>query len=125
MRRLAVGVALVAAVTLTACDSDRRAISRDDLPDLPEMPQHVVELGDDGFDRERLEVRTDELVRFVVTGRSDHGIRADSRINTGPLFPGEDTVVMFSEADTYTVVDSENEGPTLTVVATDPDPASP
>lgn len=114
MRPLA-GALLGASLLLAACDSDRRAISRDDLPDVPEVPDHVVELGDDGFDVERLEVTVDELVEFRITGEDDHGIRADTRIDTGLLFPGESTFVIFSEPGRYDVVDVTDEDQRLRV----------
>lgn len=119
MRRLAVLV-LVTGLGLTACDADRRAISRDDLPDVPAEPDHVVDLGDDGFSVEELEVHTDELVEFRIEGDDDHGVRADTRIDTGLLFPGESTFVIFDEADTYEVVDVADDDHTMTVIATDP-----
>jgi len=114
--RLAALAVLVAA-TATACDSDRRAISRDDLPDVPSEPDHVVELGDDGFDVDELEVTTAELVEFRITGEDDHGIRADTRIDTGLLFPGESTFVIFSEPGDYEVVDVTDEDQVLRVTA--------
>ena len=115
--RRAAGVAFGALLLLTsaACDSDRRAISRDDLPDVPSEPDHVVELGDDGFDVDELEVAVDELVEFRITGDDDHGIRAGTRIDTGLLFPGESTVVVFSDPGTYEVVDVTDEDQVLVV----------
>lgn len=98
-----------------ACDSERRAISRDDLPEVPSEPDHVVELGDDGFDVDELEVTVDQLVEFRITGEDDHGIRADTRVDTGLLFPGESTVVVFSEPGTYEVVDLTDEDQQLVV----------
>jgi len=117
--RAAAGAVLVVAVALLggACDSDRRAISRDDLPDVPSVPDHVVELGDDGFDVDELEVTVDELVEFRITGDDDHGIRADTRIDTGLLFPGESTFVIFSEAGPYEVVDITDEDHVLLVAS--------
>lgn len=117
--RAAAGAVLVVAVALLggACDSDRRAISRDDLPDVPSVPDHVVELGDDGFDVDELEVTVDELVEFRITGDDDHGIRADTRIDTGLLLPGESTFVIFSEAGPYEVVDITDEDHVLLVAS--------
>ena len=108
---------LVAALGLLAgaCDSDRRAISRDDLPDVPAEPDHVVDLGDDGFDTDELEVTTAQLVEFRIVGEDDHGIRADTRIDTGLLFPGESTFVIFDEPGTYEVVDVTDEDQVLVV----------
>ena len=118
MRRLAPAVLVVAlALGGGACDSDRRAISRDDLPDVPSEPDHVVELGDDGFSVDELDVTTDELVEFRITGEDDHGIRADTRIDTGLLFPGESTFVIFSEPGPYEVVDVTDEDQVLEVTA--------
>jgi len=108
---LAAGLVLGAA----ACESDRRAISRDDLPDVPSEPDHVVELGDDGFDVEELDVTVEELVEFRITGEDDHGIRADTRIDTGLLFPGESTFVIFSEPGRWKVVDVTDEDQVLRV----------
>jgi hypothetical protein len=102
-------------LVLAGCDSDRRAISRDDLPDMPSEPDHVVELGDDGFDIDELEVGTDELIEFRITGDDDHGIRADTRIDTGLLFPGESTYVIFDEPGTYEVVDVTDDEQVLLV----------
>ena len=119
--------ALVAALALVAlagagCDSDRRAISRDDLPDVPSEPDHVVELGDDGFDTEDLEVLATDLVEFRIVGDDDHGIRADTRIDTGLLLPGESTFVIFDQPGAYEVVDVTDEDQVLQVEAK-PDPA--
>jgi plastocyanin len=121
-RSLPAGVAAIATVVLVlaGCDSDRRAISRDDLPDVPSEPDHVVELGDDGFDVDELEVGTDELVEFRITGEDDHGIRADTRIDTGLLFPGESTHVIFDEPGTYEVVDVTDDEQVLRVESVDP-----
>lgn len=117
--RLLLGLLVVAGV-LAGCDSDRRAISRDDLPDVPAEPDHVVELGDDGFDTDQLDVGTDELVEFRIVGDDDHGIRADTRIDTGLLFPGESTFVIFDEPGTYEVVDVTDDDQVLQVEATAP-----
>lgn len=110
------------ALLLTGCDSDRRAISRDDLPDVPSEPDHVVELGDDGFDIDELEVLASDLVEFRIVGEDDHGIRADTRIDTGLLFPGESTFVIFDEPGEYEVVDVTDEDQMLLVESL-PDPA--
>ena len=117
MRFGAVVAAAVLVVAAAGCDSDRRAISRDDLPDVPSEPDHVVELGDEGFDIDELEVTTDELVEFRITGEDDHGIRADTRIDTGLLFPGESTFVIFSEPGDYEVVDVTDEDQVLQVTS--------
>lgn len=113
------GTALLGA----ACDSDRRAISRDDLPDVPAEPDHVVELGDDGFDTEELEVLATDLVEFRIVGDDDHGIRADTRIDTGLLLPGESTFVIFDQPGTYAVFDLTDEDQVLQVESK-PDPAA-
>lgn len=116
--RSGLAAALTAAALLaTACDSDRRAISRDDLPDVPAEPDHVVELGDDGFDVDELEVLSTDLVEFRIVGDDDHGIRADTRIDTGLLFPGESTFVIFDQPGDYEVVDVTDEDQQLQVTA--------
>ncbi|HEX4903660.1 MAG TPA: hypothetical protein VFV42_12660 [Acidimicrobiales bacterium] len=117
-RRAGVAVCALLALTGAACDSDRRAISRDDLPDVPAEPDHVVRLGDDGFDVEDLEVEADDLVEFRITGDDDHGIRAGTRIDTGLLFPGESTSVIFSDPGRYEVVDITDEDHVLLVEST-------
>ena len=116
--RAALAVVLVATALLgTACDSDRRAISRDDLPDVPSEPDHVVALGDDGFDVDELEVLNTDLVEFRIVGDDDHGIRADTRIDTGLLFPGESTFVIFDQPGDYEVVDVTDEDQQLQVTS--------
>jgi plastocyanin len=121
-RRALAIVVTVAALASTACDSERRAISRDDLPDVPAEPDHVVELGDDGFDTDELEVLNSDLVEFRIVGEDDHGVRADTRIDTGLLFPGESTFVIFDEPGTYEVVDVTDEDQVLSVESVlDPD----
>lgn len=117
---LALGLAVAAAV-LAGCDSDRRAISRADLPDVPEEADHVVVLGDDGFDAAELVVASDDLVEFRITGDDEHGIRADTRIDTGLLLPGESTFVIFDEPGTYEVVDLTDEGEVLVVESLAPE----
>ena len=120
--RRAAAIAVAAAALLgTACDSERRAISRDDLPDVPAEPDHMVELGDDGFDADELEVLDSDLVEFRIVGEDDHGIRADTRIDTGLLFPGESTFVIFDQPGTYEVVDITDEDQVLQVESV-PDP---
>lgn len=116
------GVAIILAVS--ACDSDRQAISRDDLPDVPEEATVVVEIGDTGFDTDEIDVTTDDLVEFVNAGDAEHGVRtADSSIDSGPLLPGESTFVLFDQPATYEVLDVTDESHTMTVVAVDPSPA--
>lgn len=121
VRRSATALALASLLLLAGCDSDRRAISRDDLPDVPSEPDHVVELGDDGFDVDELEVLATDLVEFRVTGDDDHGIRADTRIDTGLLFPGESTFVIFDQPGSYEVVDVTDDDQVLQVESL-PDP---
>ena len=118
MRRCAL-LGLAALLFLIAgCDSERRAISRDDLPDVSTTPAVVVHLGDDGFDRDHIDVTTADLVQFVNTGTGEHGVRtADSGIDTGPLQPGESTVVLFDAAATYELTDVNDAGHSMTVVA--------
>ena len=114
--RLAAAV-LVAIASLTACDDDRRAISRDDLPEVPAEPTERVDLDDDGFDTAELEITTADLVEFRNTGDEDHGIRTDDfRIDTGVLFPGESTLVVFDEPGRYELVDVTDEETTMAVV---------
>lgn len=115
-------VAAIAALTLvlTGCDSDRRAISRDDLPDVPGEPTVSIELGDDGFDVDELDLTTADLVEFRNVGDDDHGIRTDDyAIDTGPLFPGESTEVIFDRPGRYTVVDTADDSATLDVTVED------
>jgi plastocyanin len=110
-------------LVLGACDSDRRAISRDDLPEVSAEPAQVVEVDDRGFDADSIEVRTDELVQFVNAGDEEHGVRTgDARIDTGLLLPGETTYVVFDEARRYDLVDVADRDHTLTVIATEPAP---
>jgi hypothetical protein len=122
IRRAAVVAIAGVALLSGACDSERRAISRDDLPDVPSEPDHVVELGDDGFDTDALEVLNSDLVEFRIVGEDDHGIRADTRIDTGLLFPGESTFVIFDQPGDYEVVDVTDEDQVLQVESVqDPD----
>ena len=120
---LAVLAAVVTGAALlgSACDSDRRAISREDLPDVPSEPDHVIDLDDDGFDTDAVQVLSTDLVEFRISGEDDHGIRADTRIDTGLLFPGESTFVIFDEPGTYEVVDITDEDEVLLVESL-PDP---
>lgn len=115
---------LVLALAVAGCDSDRRAISRDDLPEVPQEPSVVVEITERGFDSPEIEVRTDELVEFVNAGDDEHGLRtSDSSIDTGLLLPGESTYVMFDEAAEYDLFDVADDDHTMTVVATAPVPS--
>lgn len=113
-------LAVVAGAVLAGCDTDRRAISRDDLPDVPGTPDHVVDLGDHGFDVDELDVTTTELVEFRIVGEDDHGVRAGTRIDTGLLFPGESTFVVFDEPGSYEVVDVTDEDQVLVVESVAP-----
>ena len=120
-RRGVLAVAVAALVLVAGCDNERRAISRDDLPHLSDTPAEVVHLGDDGFDVDEIQVTTSDLVEFVNSGTVDHGVRtADSAIDTGPLLPGESTVVLFDDASTYQITDVADEAHVMTVVATAP-----
>ena len=111
----------VLALLLAGCDSDRTAISRDDLPDVPREPAAVVDLGDRGFDPVEIAVSTDDVVEFVNTGDDDHGVRTgDSAIDTGLLLPGESTFVVFDEEAEYRLFDVADDSSTMTVVATAP-----
>lgn len=94
----------VIAVTVGACDSDRRAISRDDLPQLRDDAAVVV-LDDDGFDLDELDVSTVDVVTFRIEGSTPRGIRAGTTIDTGLLPPGSETDVVFDDPADYRVVD--------------------
>lgn len=120
--RIRLATALVVCiVALAGCDSERRAISRDDLPEVPSEPTETVELGDDGFDVDEVEVTTQDLVEFVNTGDDDHGIRtSSSSIDTGLLFPGESTLVMFDQPDRYELFDVADDAHTMTVLVAEP-----
>ncbi len=123
MRRSLLVLALATMVTLAGCDSDRRAISRDDLPDVPRTAAVVVEMGDDGFTVDEItvdevEVGTEELVEFVNVGEEDHGIRTEeSTIDTGLIFPGESTFVIFDTEGSYELFDVADSEVTMTVTA--------
>ncbi len=122
LRSIAVLVLLAAATS--GCSSDRRAISRDDLPDVPSEPTAVVHVDEDGFRPDRVEVGTDGLVEFRNDGDEDHGIRTeDFAIDTGLLQPGESTDVRFDRPATYEISDPADDRHTMTVVATAPPPA--
>lgn len=115
MRAIAATV-LVLALAVAGCDSDRRAISRDDLPDVPSEPTVSVELGDDGFGVDGLELTTTDLVEFRVVGDENHGVRTDDyTIDTGPLFPGESTEVIFDKPGRYVLVDTADDSVTIDV----------
>ncbi len=102
MRRIRVTATVVAAAfVLAGCDSDRRAISRDDLPAVPDEPQHVVEIDATGFDPDTLDVRTDELVELQNVGRDEIRVHAGARLDTGALLPGETTIVVFDDPGIY------------------------
>ncbi|MDE0804692.1 MAG: hypothetical protein OSA99_15390 [Acidimicrobiales bacterium] len=107
---------LALALAGVGCDSDRRAISRDDLPDVPAEATVSVELGDDGFDVEELQLTTADLVEFRVVGDENHGVRTDDyTIDTGPLFPGESTDVIFDKPGRYVVIDTADDTATIDV----------
>ncbi len=121
MRAALVTVVLVAGLIVGSCASDRRAISRDDLPAVPADATVQVELGADGFDQAELEVTTADLVEFRNVDEENHGVRTDDfAIDNGPLFPDEFTLVIFDTPGTYTVVDTEDSDATMTVVVTPP-----
>lgn len=117
--RIALALALAApALALGACDDERRAISRDDLPEVPAEPSEVVDIGDDGFGTDEVTVTTDELVEFRNVGDEEHGVRTDdSRIDTGLLRPGESTQIVFDQPDRYQLHDVADDTATMVVVA--------
>lgn len=117
-RALAV-VAVPAAVLVAACDDERRAISRHDLPEVPDGPTVVVSLSDDGFEPDAVTVTVDDLIAFDISG-GDHGVRTDDdRVNTGPLLDGERTLVMLPESGDYEILDTEDASHTMSVTVTD------
>ena len=119
MSRRLFAAALVVGLALGACDSDRRAISRDDLPDVPAEATVSVEIDADGFGEDTLEVTTADLVEFRNVDDDNHGVRTeDYAIDTGPLFPDESTFVIFDTAGRYTVFDTEDDGSSMEVVVT-------
>lgn len=108
-----------------ACDSERRAISRDDLPEVPSEPALVVEIGDGGFDPGSIEVSPSDLVEFRNVDDAPHGIRTDNRdIDTGPLLPGESTHVVFDRPGETLVIDTEDATHTMSVSVEDTTPGS-
>ncbi len=121
MKRRLLVAAMAAGLVLGACDSDRRAISRDDLPDVPAEATVSVELGADGFGERSLEVTTVDLVEFRNVDDENHGVRTeDYAIDTGPLFPDESTFVIFDTAGRYTVFDTEDPDASMEVVVSAP-----
>lgn len=111
-------IVAVVAVLLGACDDERRTISRDDLPPVPDQATIVVQLSDDGFEPDSLTATVDDLIAFEITGR--HGVRTqDHRIDTGTLLDGETTLVMLPEAGDYELVDTEDPSSTMTVTITE------
>ena len=119
--RSAAALAVTAALVLGACDDERRAISRDDLPEVPDEPTHVVALTDDGFEPDELTVTTDDLVEFRNVGDDEHGVRtAGSVIDTGLLLPGESTEIVFDQPDRYEITDAGDDAHTMTVLAEAP-----
>lgn len=116
-----VALTVVVASVVAACDSDRRAISRDDLPDVPAAATVEVEIGADGFDQMELEVTTADLVRFRNVDDENHGVRTeDYAVDTGPLFPDESTNVIFDTPGRYEVFDTEDGDATMTVLVRAP-----
>ncbi|MDZ7675864.1 MAG: hypothetical protein U5K30_12455 [Acidimicrobiales bacterium] len=121
MRRFLVVAVLVASTVSAGCDDGRRALSRDDLPDVPAEATVVVEIGDDGFDTGTLEIETTDLVEFRNVGDDDHGVRTeDFSIDTGPIFPDEFTLVVFDEPDEYEIIDTEDPDQSMTVTVRAP-----
>ncbi len=121
MRRGIAAALALALLVVAGCDSDRRAISRDDLPDVPADATVAVTVGADGFDPAELEVTTADLVEFRNVGVEDHGVRTeDHAIDTGPLLPDEFTLILFDTPGRYTVFDTEDSGSTMTVLVTAP-----
>jgi plastocyanin len=118
IRRTSLVLLLAGVAVLAGCDADRRAISRDDLPDVPAEPTETVELDDAGFGTDELEVSTEDLVEFRNSGDADHGVRTDDhRIDTGLLLPGESTFVVFDEPGRYEILDVADDEATMVVIA--------
>ena len=60
----------------------------------------------------------EDLVEFRNVGDDDHGVRTDDfRIDTGLLFPGESTEVIFDEVGRYVVADVADDEMTMVVIA--------
>lgn len=121
-RAALLALVLTLGVTAAGCDSDRRAVSRDALPDVPAEPDHVVVLDSSGFDPDELEVGTDELIEIRIEGDEPRGIRTEEHeIDTGMLLPGETTSVIFDEEARYVVTDLADDDHTMVVEARAPD----
>lgn len=116
-RRAALAAATLAVLATSACESDRRAIGRDDLPAVPARPDIEIIVDDEGFSRSVLDVGTDTLVRFVVT-EGEHRLRSDTGIDTGVIRPGESTDVVFDEPGVHRV-SAGGDGSELVVTAAD------
>ncbi|WP_436795323.1 cupredoxin domain-containing protein [Actinospongicola halichondriae] len=117
MRAALAALVLLAGLGVTSCDSERRAISRDDLPEVPVDATVEVTVGADGFDQAELEVTTADLVEFRNVDVEEHGVRtADHEIDSGPLLPDEFTLILFDTPGRYTLFDTEDDDSTMTVV---------
>lgn len=96
---------LLAAVLVTGCSEDRRFPTAEDLPEVDFTPDHVVTVDAGGFEPDELTVRSGEVVLLVNEGDGRHSFSAEKRLETGPMEPGEETVVVLEAPGEIEYVD--------------------
>jgi plastocyanin len=89
--------ALAVGVLLAACDEDRRFPTAADLEGRDFTPDHVVTVDASGFDPDRLEITSGEIVLLVNAGEQAHSFSAEERFDTGLLQPGEEVTLVMEQ----------------------------
>lgn len=111
---------------LTAgCDSSRRSPGPELLDEVDLDPVATVEVDADGFEPSEISVESGDAFVIVNTGDEPHSMRIeDPFVDTGELFPGEETTIVLTTEGTAEAVDDENPEAALTIEVTettDPD----
>ncbi|HUW02990.1 MAG TPA: cupredoxin domain-containing protein [Acidimicrobiales bacterium] len=113
------GILVVTALLGASCDSGRRDPGPDLLDEVDVQPAVTVEVSDDGFDPTTLSVEAGEAFEVVNKGDDPHSFVIDDPIiDTGPLFPGESSVIVLTTPGTVQAHDAERPEATLDIEVT-------
>gem|GEM_PF-3292508 len=120
-RALGVTSAAVLVAVLSGCvDPKPSSPTPEDLRAIDLSPDHTISVDEDGFDPDRLEVRSGEVVLLVNEGDDLHSFTAEERFDTGRMEPGEETTLRLTEPGEipYRDLESDAEG-VLTILPAD------
>jgi plastocyanin len=113
------GILMATALLGAACDSGRRDPGPDLLDEVDVQPAVTIEVSDDGFDPATLSVEVGEAFEVVNNGDDPHSFVIDDPVvDTGPLLPGESSVIVLTTSGTVQARDAEHPEATLDIEVT-------